>query len=146
MLGCFCGYALDAPDAALYPYVQQALDPQTGLKVREATLQSIAEDPTLIFNVYVTIRDKDIDAAPYVAAMEQIYADYLSAVRAPENYRFVVSQYADGEDGKQIVVTRWQKAALTGIGEFDAEERYGMVNNVQVSMMDELQKILKERI
>lgn len=145
-LGCYCGYALDSPDAALYPYVQQALDPQTGLQVRGATLQSIAEDPAVIFHVYVTIRDKDIDAAPYIAAMEQIYADYLSAVRTPENYRFVVSQQADGEDGSQTVVTRWEKAALTGIGEFDAEARYGMVSNVQVSMMNELQEILKDRL
>ena len=79
--------------------------------------------------------------------MQQIYEEYLRENENPQNYYFVVNRTDKGAENEILSgECLFEKAALTGIGEFDAEERYGMVNNVQVSMMDELQKILKERI
>ena len=148
-------FMLPAKEEALRPLTEAALRPESGLQVCTASLRSIAQDKTLIpvFSLRIAA-DKDgsdtkIDPAPYLENMERIYQDYLRAAEAPENYRFSVIYVYQDSNGKADPETEnilFDKAALTGIGEFDPSERYQVKNSeIEQKMQDELREILTQQ-
>ena len=148
-------YLLLAEDEAMIPMMQAALEPGTGLQVCTASLQSIAQDKTLIptFEILITEREhrteKPVNPEQYIEKMEHIYQDYLRETEAPENYRFsVVYMYYDYDGNIKESRTKFlfDKAALTGIGTFSASERYDVSYfKINEKMQEELRGILTQQ-
>ncbi len=137
---------------------EDALKPDTGLKLCTASLKSIAQDSTVIPTFHFTISEESEvqpvsgDPAPYLEAVEKIYQDYLHETDSPQNYRFTVMRsyktHSFSEESRRIIKEiLYDKAALTGIGEFSASERYGL-DDIQIAdrkMCEELGEILAQQ-
>ena len=96
------------------------------------------------------VQPVSIDPAPYIEIMEQIYQDYLRVADAPQNYHFTVRRaYSDG-NGRHFEELVYEKASLTGVGEFKTPERYGQTcetskRDGDYKMCAELDEILAQQ-
>ena len=133
-----------------YPLVQEALKPGTGLQVSAAGMKSFAQDPNVLTVISITVTEKEAEGiqpepSGYVEKMQQIYNDYLQMTGAPQNYHFTVCYIRKAEDNAILSQELlFDKAALTGIGEFSAAERYTENEDADKSflMRNELTNIL----
>ena len=127
-------------DDALAPVIQEALNPQTGLQVCKADMQSLAQDPNVLTVVSISLVDQESkgihpDPEFYVEKMQQIYEEYLRENENPQNYYFVVNRTDKGAENEFLSgECLFEKAALTGIGEFDPQERYADVTDVSTHL------------
>ena len=135
----------------LYPAVQAALDPETGLQVCTADLRSAAQDPNVIAGCVINIEknefEEDIsDTDVYTEKMQHIYEDYLQRTGHPQNYLFAVYLIRISDTkGRLSDTCLFNRAALTGIGEFDASERYENNSAQYTAMQNELRELLKQQ-
>lgn len=135
----------------MYPAVQAALNPETGLQVCKADLQSAGQDPNVIASCIIRIEKNEFetdipDEAVYTEKMQHIYEDYLDSTDHPQNYLFAVylSRISDTR-GKLSETCLFNRAALTGIGEFDAAKRYENNSAQFTDMQNELRELLKQQ-
>lgn len=112
----------------------RAVSPQTGLSVRNANLQSAAQDENFILCFETEITSDAADAQRFTEQAARICEDYLRETGTPKNYRFCVTRtgYADGKETEEILFDRTQ---LEGIGEYDAASQTD-AHNIWWDLMD----------
>ncbi len=146
-------YILPSDDPKCIPLTKAALSPESGLQLSTASLKSIAQDKTVIpaFDIRITKDDDEpgsgIDPAPYVEIMKKMYQDYLRETESPQNYRFTVT-YVHETDRDGVISEEYlfDQAALTGIGTFNASERYEATGDtVHIKIREELLDILLQQ-
>lgn len=136
-------FQLTAQNVAAISMMEDAVKPGSGLQVCTATLKSLSQDITVIPTFdYTIFEDCEVqpvsnDPAPYLETIEQIYQAYLRAADAPQNYRFTVRRsYSDG-NGRHHEELLYDRASLTGVGEFRTAERYGSECGTSKQLGDE---------
>ncbi len=124
----------------------RAADPQTGLCVRTAGLQSIAQDESFILCFQTEITSDDADVRHFTEQAEQICADFLRETGAPKNYRFCVTRTRE-EFGVERTDTLFERTKLEGFGEINAEAQLGGGDSVDLwwNLMNALAEHLNQK-